>query len=147
MVLTESCNYNANHIGAIRTFKEDINVTYNVKIDITRNMIGSPSGTLQVVNITGALSDISKVKNKLTSIVYQADQDYQQYKKRKNARPQSPKKSINLNNLRPPEITIKKKQSSNPFYLLDESDGESDGESENLSNEYNPNLSWGDQEE
>ena len=174
MVLTESCKYHATHIGAIRTFKEDLKETYNVKIHITNKLIGSPSGTLQEVTITGSLINITKVKNKLTNIVSQAEYDYQEYRKRKNSRIQSSKKNINLSDLNISKVSVIKKKSTNPFYILegldeDDNDSSSDESIElinvdngdngdtcidvlkesckdlELSDGYDPSLSWGDQ--
>ena len=149
----------------------DLKETYNVKIHITNKLIGSPSGTLQEVNITGSLINITNVKNKLTNIVLLAEYDYQAYRKRKNSRIQSSKKNINLSDLNISKVSVIKKKSTNPFYILegldeDDNDSSSDESIElinvdngdtcidvlkesckdlELSEGYDPSLSWGDQ--
>ena len=156
MVLTETLTHHANHISAIRTYKEDLKITYNVNITISRKLC---KGSMQEIKITGSLSNITIVKNKILNIVSQAKEDYSEYRKRKSSKPQPESKIIDYNNLRCPKIVINKKKSSNPFYLLgDLSDSDSSCESAELiesddklteisylDNEYNPNLSWGDQ--
>ena len=93
MVLTETINYHANHIGAIRTHKEHLKVAYNVDIDITRRRFGE----YQEVDITGSTKDIRACKTSLQYVAEQAEVDYQDYLERKRGRDSmKPKRKFKL---------------------------------------------------
>mgnify|MGYP001424860140 CR=1 FL=1 len=153
MVLTETQNYHANYIGAIRTNKEHLKKKYNVDINITRRRFGE----FQEVDITGYTKDIREVKKALQCVVEKAEFDYQEYLDRRRGRDAKFK-------FKAPESSIKstkkpeKKKPRNPFALLeglDDDDVEEDStyveeespcetETNSSSSTYNPNISWAD---
>lgn len=145
MVFSETMNYHANHIGAIRTNKESLKTDFNVEINITRRRFGE----YQEVDITGISSDIRKCKKALQNIVEQAEFDYQDYLNRKRRRESmKPRKEFKV-----PVLTEKKKRANvNPFAALEGLDeDEAKSSDENLYEQsfpplstYDPNVSWGD---
>ena len=140
MVLTETNNYHANHIGAIRNNKEALEEEFNVSITITRRRFGE----YQEVDISGYSKDIRKAKKTLQGIVDQAEIDYQEYRERKRRR-NRPKHCGDFK--RPSVEKPKTEKKGNMFELLNEAEDETIYQQEYpvLSNVYNPNLSWGDQ--
>ena len=141
MVLTETNNYKVNHIGAIRNNKESLEVEFNVSIVITRRRFGE----YQEVDIEGCSKDILEAKKILQYIVDQADIDYQEWRERKRRRNRA-KRSNNEFKLESVEKP-KKEKKGNMFELLNSVDDETRYQIEypEISNEYNPNISWGDQ--
>ena len=101
MVFTETINYHANHIGAIRTNKELLKQIYNVGIVITKNRFGN----YQEVDITGSTKDIKSVKKHLQEIVDVAEYEYQQYRKRKENTCRKHGRHSNISELTLPTIT------------------------------------------
>ena len=144
MVLTETNNYHANHIGAIRNNKESLEEYFNVSIIITRRRFGE----YQEVDISGYSKDILEATKILQGIVDQAEIDYQEYKKRKQKRHRSKKtySEFKIDTIEQP----KKQKSKNMFELLNEVENleeeiQYDSEFPEIINEYKPNVSWGDQ--
>jgi hypothetical protein len=114
MVLTETINYHANHIGAIRTNKDRLKDEFNVGIVITRIRFGE----YQAVDITGYTKDIKIVKQKLQEIVDIAEYEYKQYRLREKARRWEERNIEMLVNSSSPQIPLPKKKSNNPFEAL-----------------------------
>lgn len=139
MVLTETINYHANHIGAIRTNKDFLSQNHNVSIVITRNRWGE----YQEVDITGYQKDIRNVKKDLTVVVDQAESDYQDYleRKRKRSRHKEQKKPTHV---KLPAVSGKKKP-KNIFELLNDVEDETAYQEEFPEIGYDPSKSWGDQ--
>jgi hypothetical protein len=157
MVLTETMNLHANHIGAIRTNKEQLKQEFNVGIFITRRR----RGEYQEVDITGTTTDIRRVKKALQIVVDNSEFDRQEYLDRKRRRELGTHKK----EFKAPIIAKSiKKTNSNPFALLEgldevensnycapgvpgaPSDSElvSDYEIQFPTIKYDPNVSWGD---
>jgi hypothetical protein len=160
MVLTETMNFHANHIGAIRTNKEQLKLEFNVGIDITRRR----RGEYQDIDITGATTDIRRVKKALQIVVDNAEFDRQEYLERKRRRESGkPKKEFKT----PAIAKSIKKPNSNPFALLEgldeaenssysgqgdqgvpgalsDTDLVSEYEIQFPTIKYDPNVSWGD---
>jgi hypothetical protein len=147
MVLTETMNYHATHIGAIRTNKERIKSEFNVGINITRRRYGE----YQEVDITGSTKDIRNCKKTLQCVVEQAEDDYQEYLTRKRRREDmKPKQEFKL----PKKFAIKKKPNTNPFAALEflecieglSKDVEESSYEKSFPpiSTYDPNVSWGD---
>jgi hypothetical protein len=139
MAITETMNYHANHIGAIRTNKERLKKIYNVDIIITRRRYGE----YQEIDIMGSTKDIRTVKSEIQVVVDKAEFDYQEFLKRKrqreSKRPYAPFKL-------PPQIVTTEKHNINPFAALEDLD---ENEPVSYETEYptitiNPNVSWGD---
>lgn len=152
MVLTETINYHANHIGAIRTNKDRLKSEFNVDIIITRNRFGE----YQAVDITGYTKDIKSVKKTLQEIVDIAEYEYNQYRDRKKGRQWANRKKYNSNDLQQSRLepTFKKKY-TNPFEVLNNLDDNVDNTSnKEYDNEYpklpdvisssNVSMSWAD---
>lgn len=141
MVLTETNNYKVNHLGAIRNNKESLEFEFNVSIIITRRRFGE----YQEVDIEGCSKDILEAKKTLQCIVDQAEIDYQEWRERKRRRnrAKSSNTEFKLESLEKP----KKEKKGNMFELLNSVDDETSYQIEypEISNEYNPNISWGDQ--
>ena len=112
MVLTETINYKAIHIGAIRTNKDRLKDAFNVSIVITRNRFGE----YQEVNITGYIKDIKIVKQKLQDIVDIAEYEYKQYRLREKTRRWEVRK-IKITSCKS-DLPLPKKKSNNPFEVL-----------------------------
>jgi hypothetical protein len=154
MVLTESLSFHANHIGAIRTNKEQLKDVYNVDIDITRRRFGE----YQEIDITGSTKDIRNCKKAFEIVVEQAEIDYQDYLDRKIRRRGNEIKQ--KKEFKVPEMIEgnKKRANTNPFAALegldeedeDENSYEVDGEDKPymesfpVLSTYDPNVSWGD---
>jgi hypothetical protein len=139
MVLTETMNYHANHVGAIRTNKERLKGEYGVDISITRRRFGE----YQEVDIMGTTKSIREVKQALQDVVDKAEFDYQEFLERKRRRESTrPRKEFKF----PSQIVTTKKLNINPFAALEDLDeNESvfyDKEYPILINEHN--VSWGD---
>lgn len=117
MVLTESINYHANHIGAIRNNKDRLINECNVGIVITRERYGE----YQTIEISGYSKNIRDVKKKLNEIVEIAIYDYNQYRQRKKDRKRAFKHSFNTSEFGLTNISINPKQTKqnrNPFDAL-----------------------------
>ena len=115
MVLTETINYHANQIGAIRTNKDYLNEVYDVDIKITRRRFGE----YQEVDIIGSNKNIRLVKQKLQEIVEIADYEYQQYKERKKGRQWAKRQQYNFHKENESKIIPQqKKKNSNLFSAL-----------------------------
>ena len=140
MVLTESINYHVNHIGAIRTNIDNISNKYNVAIVITRER----SGEYQKVNITGFQMDFRNVKKELTFVVEQAENDWQDYLKRKEKRNRNKQYQM-VKHVKLSSVTEKKTKSNNMFELLNELEDETVYQEEFPEIVYDPSKSWGDQ--
>ena len=157
MVLTESLSFHANHVGAIRTNKEQLKTMHNVEIDITRRRFGE----YQEIDITGSTKDISNCKKAFEIVVKQAEIDYQDYLERKRHRRGNDIK--HKKEFKVPEVIEgnKKRPNANPFAALegldeqdeqDEVENSYDVDSEDVTYEksfpvlstYDPNVSWGD---
>ena len=82
MVLTETMNVHANHIGAIRTNKEQLKAEFNVDIHITRRR----RGEYQEVDIIGHTTSIRSVKTAIQVVVDNAEFDRQEFLERKRRR-------------------------------------------------------------
>jgi hypothetical protein len=152
MVLKETMNYHANHIGAIRTNKEYLNAKFNVGIYITLRRFGE----YQEVDITGNTKDIREVKKELQNVVDKAEFDYQEYLVRKRSRKDKSKFKLPETSFLFKKVESKKKSNMNQFALLEGLDeaeytGKCDGVEESSSYDivnsvtaYDPNVSWGD---
>ena len=141
MVLTETMNYYANHIAAIRNNKDLLEAEFNVSIIVTQNR----SGEYREVDISGYFKDIREVKKILQRIVDQAEIDYQEYRDRKRKRNRS---NYYYGDFKIPTIEKPKtEKKENMFELLNEVEDETNYHIEypEISNTYNPNLTWGDQ--
>ena len=154
MVLTESLSFHANHIGAIRTNKEQMKTMFNVDIDITRRRFAE----YQEIDITGSTKDISNCKKAFEIVVEQADIDYQDYLERKRHRRGNGIK--HKKEFKVPEVIEgnKKRANANPFAALEGLDEQYEVEksydvySEDVTYEksfpalstYDTNVSWGD---
>jgi hypothetical protein len=156
MVLTDTMNYHANHIGAIQTHKEHLKTIYNVDIHITRRRFGE----YQEVDITGSTNDIRACKTALKYVAEEAEFAYQEYLERKRRRDTiKPKREFKL----PTQIVSKKRVNANPFSALEGLDEEAEAREEEGREEsgeeaeaesyeqsfpslytYDPNISWGD---
>jgi hypothetical protein len=141
MVLTETNNYHVNHIGSIRNNKEGLEAEFNVSITITRKRFGE----YQEVEISGYSKDMREAKKTLQCIVDQAEIDLQEFRERKRRRNRSKYSNSNfkLKTVEKP----KKEKKENMFELLNEVEDETKYHIEypEISNVYNPNLSWGEQ--
>ena len=139
MVLTETINYHANHIGAIRTNKDYLSQNHNVSIVISRNRWGE----YQEVDITGYQKDISNVKKDLVLVVDQAESDYQDYLERKR------KRSRHKEQQKPKHVKLtsvsEKKNPVNIFEVLNDVEDETTYHEEYPEIVYDPSKSWGDQ--
>lgn len=117
MVLTETINFHANHVGAIRTNKDRLKQEYNVDIVITRNRFGE----YQEVDIIGYSKNIKTVKQKLQEIIDIAEYEYNQYCDRKKERHWANRKKFNSNDFYTSKLnsnSCNKKKYSNPFDVL-----------------------------
>lgn len=140
MVLTETVNYHANHIGAIRTNKDFLSQNHNVSIVITRKRWGE----YQEVEITGFQKDIRNVKKDLTLVVEQAEYDYQEYLERKRRRNRY-REQQKSNHVKLPIVSEKREKPKNMFELLNEVEDENTYQEEFPELGYDPTKSWGDQ--
>jgi hypothetical protein len=139
MVLTETINYHANHIGAIRTNKDFLSQNHNVSIVITRKRWGE----YQEVDITGFQKDIRNVKKDLIFVVEQAESDYQEYLERKRKRARH--KGQNSHQVKLPVVDEKKTKPKNMFALLNDVEDEGSYQEDFPDIGYDPTKSWGDQ--
>jgi len=140
MVLTETINYHANHIGAIRTNKDFLSQNHNVSIVITRKRWGE----YQEVDITGFQKNIRNVKKDLALVVEQAENDYQDYLERKRKRTRH-KEQQNPQYVKLPVVAEKKTKTKNMFELLNEVEDETTYQEEFPEIGYDSTKSWGDQ--
>ena len=138
MTITETMNYHANHVGAIRTNKEDLKATFNVDIIITRRRYGD----YQEVDIMGGSKDIRSVKKKLQIIVDKAEFDYKEYLDRKRKR----ESSRHRHEFKFPKQIVTIKKNNNPFAALEdlEENEPITYEAEIPITNFNTNVSWGD---
>lgn len=139
MVLTETINYHANHIGAIRTNKDFLSQNHNVSIVITRKRWGE----YQEVDITGFQKDIRNVKKDLIFVVEQAESDYQEYLERKRKRTRH--KGQNPHKVKLQVVAEKKTKPKNMFALLNDVEDEGSYQEDFPDIGYDPTKSWGDQ--
>ena len=142
MVLTETVNYHANHMGAIRTNKDRLKYEFNVDIKITRTRFGE----YQSVDITGYTKDIKIVKQKLQEIINIAEYEYQQYRLREKARRWEGRKFEMLVNSSSSQIPLPKKKSNNPFEVLNGLDDKEYAELPEVisSSSSNTSMCWAD---
>ena len=149
MVFTESIDYHANHIGAIRINKDRLIGECNVDIEITEKRFGE----YQTIEISGNSKNIREVKNKLNEIIEIASYEYQQFRQRKKDR-QRASKQFNPSDIKKNRLIKYKqtKQYHNPFDVL----GVDEDLNDETDNEYNSkypkllkkcstsNVSWDD---
>jgi len=149
MVFTESIDYHANHIGAIRINKDRLIGECNVDIEITEKRFGE----YQTIEISGNSKNIREVKNKLNEIIEIASYEYQQFRQRKQNRNRT-SKQFNPSDIKQNRLIKHKqtKQYHNPFDVLgvdedlnDETDNEYNSEYPKLLKKcLTSNISWGD---
>jgi hypothetical protein len=141
MVLTETVNYHANHMGAIRTNKDRLKYEFNVDIKITRTRFGE----YQEVEIIGYTKDIKIVKQKLQAIVDISEYEYKQYRLREKARRRE-ERHIEIPVIScSPQIPLYKKKSNNPFEALNGLDENNEyPELTEVISSSNESMCWGD---
>ena len=150
MVFTESIDYHANHIGAIRINKDRLIGECNVDIEITEKRFGE----YQTIEISGNSKNISEVKKKLNEIIEIASYEYNQFRQRKKDRYRASKQQFNPLDFKKNRLIEYKqtKQYHNPFDVLavdedlnDEIDKEYNSEYPKLLKKCSTsNISWGD---
>jgi len=151
MVLTESIDYHANYIGAIRINKDRLMDECNVVIVITQKRFGE----YQTIDISGYSKDMRNVKNKLNEIIEIAAYEYNQFRERKKDRKRNFKQKFNTNKFGITNSSIKtktQKQKRNPFDDLAVDEDLNNEIVNDYNNEYpelpntcaTSNLSWAD---
>ena len=151
MVLTESIDYHANYIGAIRINKDRLMDECNVDIVITQKRFGE----YQTIDISGYSKDMRNVKNKLNEIIEIAAYEYNQFRERKKDRKRNFKQKFNTNKFGITNSSIKtktQKQKRNPFDDLAVDEDLNNEIVNDYNNEYpelpntcaTSNLSWAD---
>jgi len=161
MVLTESVDIHANHIGAIKINKDRLMEEYNVFIKVMRgerdpNLKEKRQGGYHKVEISGYNKDIRNVIKRLNEIVDIAILEYNEYRRRKQDRQRAFRQKFNTFDSEQTNSMIKhikiKKKPSNPFDVLaiDEDlnqNNEYDNkfpELQNICASSNSKVSWGD---
>ena len=149
MVFTESIDYHANHIGAIRINKDRLIGECNVDIEITEKRFGE----YQTIEISGNSKNIRDVKKKLNEIIEIASYEYQQFRQRKKDR-QRASKQFNPSDIKKNRLIKCKqtKQYHNPFDVLAVDEDLNDEIVNDYNSEYpkllkkcsTSNVSWGD---